>query len=125
MKKTKQLANLAKLTEMAFAARSVEFSGLLRAQDKLAEQYRDIEKQREEALGLTTDGLGHRVTGADVLYQVWVGQQLTRINAELAQAIVKKERCRDLLARDFGKQEVSKKIFRSQKDVRRPAGQDW
>ncbi|MGH1355013.1 MAG: hypothetical protein ACRBBS_08045 [Thalassovita sp.] len=125
MTKTKEMEELAELTGMVFSARSVEMQRLSAREQKLRDRYETLEKQRQTAQGQAEDVLSQRLTGLDVLYQMWVGRQMAAINTELAQVLAEKEMRLQNLRTAFGKKEVALQLLRQQKAIKRPAGQDW
>jgi cell division protein FtsB len=126
MKKEKQLGRLAQLTQMNFEARSSEMQALSARQDRLRERFKLLERQRLNAMSASDDdALGQRLTGVDVLYQVWIGRQLTSVNSELAQLRVEQEARLRELKTAFGKKEAVAKLLRRQKELKRPGAQDW
>ncbi len=125
MTKTKEMEELAELTGMVFSARSAEMLRLSAREQKLRDRYETLEKQRQTAQGQAEDVLSQRLTGLDVLYQMWVGRQMAAVNTELAQVLAEKEMRLQNLRTAFGKKEVALQLLCRQKAIKRPAEPDW
>lgn len=125
MNKIHDLKDLAQLTELAFSACSAELQKLTKREVELRERFRQLEAQRKNASSPVEDVLEHRLTGLDVLYQMWVGKQLSDLNAELAVVLAEKEKQLGELRVKFGKKNVSKQLLEREIALKRPGERGW
>lgn len=68
MSKTRQLRELAVLTEMNFAARSAEVQKLTRRYAELTRHYNALSQRSRDATVAAGNDIGLLLTGTDVLY---------------------------------------------------------
>lgn len=123
MSKERQLQELAQLTEIVFVARSAELQPVLAREKMLRERYAELDEQRRKALSSPVEEIEHRLTGADVVYQIWLGRQLSSINQELARLMVEKERHKDGVKVAYGKRDVATRLAQQAARIRRLDGQ--
>lgn len=125
MNKIHDLKDLALINELAFSACSAELQKLTKREEELRERFRLLEAQRKDASSPVEDVLEHRLTGLDVLYQMWVGKQLSDLNAELAVILAEKEKQLGDLRVKFGKKNVSRQLLEREIALKRPDARGW
>lgn len=125
MSKLRQLEELTRLTEMAFETRSAAVRKYALHERGLRDRFEQLQAQRKESLRVSAETLSQKLTGMDVIYQVWIGRQITAINSELAQVLAQKEAQLSDLRIAFGKKEVAAQLLQREKSIKRPDAPDW
>lgn len=120
MSKLDELEGIAQLTELMFSARSAEVQRLSAREKELRERFDWLEQQSRSALDCSAEVLSQRLTGMDVLYQVWVGRQMTETNTELAQVLAEKSMRLGELRKAFGKRDVAHQLLKRARAIRHP-----
>lgn len=125
MGKRSELEDLSRLAEMLFETRSAAVQRIAAKEKRLRDRFETLQAQRKESLHASVETLSQKLTGMDVLHQVWLGRQLTAINSELAQVLVQKEAHLRDLRTAFGKKEVAAQLLQREKGIKRPDARDW
>lgn len=107
MKKAKQLAQLAEITQVEYNLAQLNLAASRQREADLRNALESlVESRRARANAPLEEADAALIAGADVNWQTWVEQRRRLINLELAQCLAKQDKCREIAQRAFGREQA-------------------
>lgn len=103
-----RIVGLVQLTGVQFRAVQAEMAALQQQEARLRRSLAQlIETRQTRSVAICASQDVALIAGADLRWHRWVDQRRAVINAELAQTLSAKERCRSRLQRAFGRDQAT------------------
>lgn len=110
MTSSRDLRALSRLTGAVFATQQARMGALRQAELAIREKLAGLQSARKSRALSLTDADPALLAGADLLWQTWIEQRRSALNAELSRVLLAQEAARAALGRAFGRDRATEAL---------------